>query len=60
MDTTLLPSSSSADYVDSTVSIDGLSNGFKLRGNAASANASGGTYVYAAFAENPFSLSLAR
>ena len=30
------------------------SNGFKLRGTQGSQNASGGTYIYMAFAENPF------
>ncbi len=39
---------------------DLLSNGFKLRDSGASTNASGGTYIYAAFAENPFKYSLAR
>jgi hypothetical protein len=39
--------------------VDFLSNGFKLR-NATSGNASSNTYVYAAFAENPFKNSLAR
>jgi len=31
-----------------------LSNGFKMRNTGAARNASGGTYVFAAFAENPF------
>lgn len=39
---------------------DKLSNGFKLRDTYADVNASGGTYIYAAFAENPFKNSLAR
>jgi hypothetical protein len=39
---------------------DLLSNGFKLRSTDASVNASAGTYIYAAFAENPFKYSLAR
>jgi hypothetical protein len=39
---------------------DLLSNGFKNRGTNAERNASGGTYIYAAFAENPFKYSLAR
>ena len=34
--------------------IDILSNGFKLRNSDGSKNASGGTYIYMAFAENPF------
>ena len=33
--------------------IDILSNGFKCRGNAGATNASGGNYIYTAFAENP-------
>jgi hypothetical protein len=40
--------------------IDILSNGFKIRYNASPFNTSGGTYIYAAFAENPFNYSLAR
>jgi hypothetical protein len=39
---------SAADYIDH------LSNGFKIRTSAGSMNASGGTYMYMAFAENPF------
>ena len=35
-------------------SIDILSNGFKLRTTRYESNASGGTYTYYAFAENPF------
>ena len=33
--------------------VDFLSNGFKIRTGRAGANASGDTYIYAAFAENP-------
>jgi hypothetical protein len=39
---------------------DILSNGFKQRGTGVSMNASGGTYIYAAFAENPFKYANAR
>jgi len=39
---------------------DFLSNGFKLRRTGNAVNNSGGTYIYAAFAENPFKYSLAR
>jgi hypothetical protein len=39
---------------------DLLSNGFKLRDSDGNFNASGVTYIYAAFAENPFKYSLAR
>ncbi len=41
-------------------SIDILSNGFKLRNAGNSTNESGLTYIYAAFAENPFKFALAR
>jgi hypothetical protein len=34
--------------------IDILSNGFKLRSTGSGVNASGGTYIYMAFAEAPF------
>jgi len=44
----------------STNTIDILSNGFKLRSTNTGSNASGGTYIYACFAENPFKNSLAR
>ena len=40
--------------------VDILSNGFKLRGSNGGGNASGGTYIGFAVAENPFKLSLAR
>lgn len=39
---------------NSTYNLDLLSNGFKLRGNATFMNESGQTYIYMAFAENPF------
>ena len=42
------------------VQIDLLSNGFKARATDANINASGGTYIYAAFAENPFTIARAR
>ena len=47
-----------ANYSDAEVTnlsypIDFLSNGFKLRGGSLT-NDSGGTYIYMAFAENPF------
>lgn len=54
---TLLADTSGAET--SATSIDDLSNGFKCR-SATVVNASGGTYVYAAFAENPFKYALAR
>lgn len=39
---------------------DFLSNGFKIRGNGADINASGGTYIFMAFAEAPFKYSTAK
>jgi len=39
---------------------DIVSNGFKFRNTSAAINASGSTYIYMAFAENPFKYSLAR
>jgi hypothetical protein len=42
------------------LAIDFLSNGFKLRNTLSTLNASGGTYIYAAFCESPFKNSLAR
>ena len=39
---------------------DFLSNGFKLRASNTRTNASGQTYIYMAFAENPFKNALAR
>jgi hypothetical protein len=40
--------------------LDILSNGFKIRQTYSQVNANGSTYIYMAFAENPFSYSLAR
>ena len=45
---------------DTTVGIDILSNGFKLRTTHSRSNASGNTYIWASFAENPFKTSRAR
>ena len=55
----LYPSESSAEAVGSGVA-DFLSNGFKLRGGTANRNASGGTYIYIAFAEQPTKYATAR
>ena len=48
---------SNAESTSTTETIDILSNGFKCRNNAAGINASGGSYIYMAFAENPFTSS---
>jgi hypothetical protein len=50
----LRPSATSTELDDSSVYVDFLSNGFKWRGSNAGNNASGGTYIYMAFAEAPF------
>jgi hypothetical protein len=52
--------SSGAESVNSAWAIDVTSNGFKIRTSDSSHNVSGGTYIFAAFAENPFKNSLAR
>ena len=56
----LYPNLSAAEETQTTYSFDILSNGFKVRGTSTEINASGGTYIYAAFAENPFKNALAR
>ena len=55
----LLPNQSDAEGSGDNYP-DILSNGFKPRVANQSINTSGGTYIYAAFAENPFKNSLAR
>ena len=55
----LFPDLSIAEIVDAYPT-DILSNGFKIRNTGTGNNASGGTYIYAAFAENPFKNALAR
>jgi hypothetical protein len=55
----LYPDSASSEYASGDA-IDFLSNGFKLRATGATFNGSGETYIYAAFAENPFKYSNAR
>ena len=52
MNKELYPSTSDAEATVDTK--DFLSNGVKIRGSQVSQNASGGTYIYMAFAENPF------
>jgi len=56
---TLFPHTSGAEDSGS-VDFDLLSNGFKLRNTNGSTNASGGTYIYMAFAESPFKTARAR
>ena len=54
----LYPNDSLAGSNDFTMDI--LSNGFKIRGSGSNINASGGTYIYACFAESPFKYANAR
>ena len=58
----LYPNSSAAEE-SSTIgasAFDFLSNGFKNRDAGSAQNGSGSTYIYMAFAENPFKYALAR
>ena len=48
----LYPNTNEAEGTDT--SWDALSNGFKMRQGFGSKNASGGSYIYMCFAENPF------
>ncbi len=59
MSSVLYPDASDAEFTASSQDFDALSNGFKIRNSSASMNASGGTYIYAAFSSNPFKNSLA-
>ena len=58
-DASLFPNLSNAEGTGNTVS-DILSNGFKLRNTWAGSNTSAQTYIYMAFAENPFKNANAR
>jgi hypothetical protein len=49
-----------AEVATTAVGFDFLASGFKARQTNANINASGGTYIFAAFAENPFKYSRAR
>jgi hypothetical protein len=57
----LFPRSSDDEYTSNLLHVDFLSNGFKIR-NATygETNASGGNYIYLAFADQPFKFSNAR
>ena len=59
--TWLQPNTSTADQSSAAGHpIDFLSNGFKIRGTSSDIDGSGVTYIYMAFAENPFKYSNAR
>ena len=55
-----LTADSSAAEGGAGYALDVLSNGFKPRGTGSDYNASGATYIFAAFAESPFKYSTAR
>ena len=55
-----LEADTSGAEVTSATYLDTLSNGFKVRTTNGTYNASATTYIYMAFAENPFKQSLAR
>lgn len=56
----LYPNTSLLENANNNDNIDILSNGFKIRATADASNNNGSTFIYAAFAENPFKYSLAR
>jgi hypothetical protein len=56
----LAPNNSGADSQSTVYSINLLSNGFKINTDDTSWNASGATFIYAAFAESPFAYARAR
>ena len=53
VDNELLLLNSDTATITTSYPVDFLSNGFKIRGNNNITNASSGTYIYMAFAENP-------
>jgi len=58
IDDFLKPNLSDAETTgNANQSLDFLSNGVKFRGNGASSNGSGASYIYMAFAEQPFTTS---
>lgn len=54
MDGLLFPNLNNSETSDAAYNRDFLSNGFKIRGSESYVNASGGTFVYLAFAHSPF------
>jgi hypothetical protein len=57
---TLNPNQSVAEYSGGSLLLDLTANGFKLRDAVGSWNLSGNTYIYMAFASNPFKYANAR
>ena len=57
IDKEIAANENSAEYDRAAANTDFLSNGFKIRNTDGWHNTSGGTYIYMAFAENPFTTS---
>ena len=57
-DTPVIANLSNAEYTYTFMDV--LSNGFKLRNTGGGLNASGGSYIFLAFAEAPFKSANAR
>ena len=53
-DEALHPNSDAVEYDNANANLDILSNGFKLRSTFGWVNQNTHTYIYMAFAENPF------
>jgi hypothetical protein len=60
LDTLLRANLSIADEINAVYAQDFTSNGWKIRSTNVDINVNGGTYIYMAFAENPFKYSVAR
>jgi hypothetical protein len=56
----LYPDTTGVENTNANDALDILSNGFKIRTSNDPSNNSGSTYIYMAFASNPFKYSLAR
>jgi hypothetical protein len=56
----LEPNTSDAENTLTSMNVDFLSNGIKIRGSDGDINGSGGTYIGFAFAEHPFKTARAR
>jgi hypothetical protein len=56
----LYPNIADAQSTNTLFNFDIVSNGFKIRSTSGDNNLNGATYIYAAFAVNPFKNSLAR
>ena len=50
----LYPNKADAEYTGTAHALDWLSNGFKIRNDNSRFNTNGASYIYMAFAENPF------